>query len=141
MASTLALTNIEGGTSINLYGNETAAVAANRLWWTDFSVMRLSVSAWQKIPYTGYDGIDAVWMGSPPLKYSIIGYAGGTEGQITTARGLLFAIDSTAGRYTVTGPIAHANTAGMIVENVKFMTTDSKGGEQQFTFDLIDLGL
>lgn len=143
MASNLVLTPQEGnGSTLTLYGNRTNAGASGAVW-TAFSVAR--ESPWQKISYTGYSGIDAMFMGGRPRSYRVRGFIFATtaiEATLTTLRNNVLALNAVKERYTASGPFANATSEGMVVTDVRFeFGGEGSGQEHVFEFDIVDLGV
>ncbi len=143
-AGNITLNSQEGGSSLTLYANEDAAVAAgSSVVWTQASAGR--DSPWEIIAYPGSGAVRGKFMGARTMAYVIAGRVFDRSGSVSAMRAGMqnvAALNKTKDHYTISSgaQIIHAGE-GLIVEDVAFeFLGGGTGPAWRFKIFLRDLG-
>ena len=137
MAIDLVLTGTNGFT---LFSNkDDAPSAATRVMWDAVEPSR--ASGWKEIQYTGWDGLDAMFLGQKPERNIIHGHINADNtANMVTLKALVLGLGKAKVGYKATGPIVTASSEFLIVGDIKFAPIGPTGGSSKFTIDTVIIG-
>ncbi len=136
MAVNLVLTGTNGFT---LFSNKTGLAASDRIMWT--SIKRSRDKGWKEIGYTGWDGLDAMFLGRKPIRNMIGGHVNADNvADFLTLSDKVLGLGKAKVGYTSTGPIVTATNQWVIVGPIEFEAMGLKAGLVKFTIDTVIVG-
>ena len=136
MAVNLVLSGTNG---ITLFSNKTGQAVSDRIMWTSIESTR--DSAWKEIGYTGWDGLDAMFMGRKPERNIIGGHVNADNvADWLVLKAKVLGLGKAKVGYAATGPIVTATNQFIIVGAIRFQPMGEKAGMVKFTIDTVLVG-
>lgn len=136
MADNLVFTGANG---ITMHSSKTGVAAVDLIQWNSVAPQRLS--AWKKIVYTGYDGVDAMFLGRKPVRHVLIGHINAeTTAVMVTLYNKVLALGKDKVAYTTTGPIVTSSVEKVIVDDIIFDPIGTTAGFARFRINIVIIG-